>query len=144
MNKKGYMKTLEAVFAIIIFLIALFGVLALQSHREDLKPQEIELLQDTILNEIEYNGNYRLEILDNVYPNPSTNVNNFIESSLSNNLDYETVICDDSTNCPSPESQDYLDAKKVYADGLIISGKNTLLVDTTKLFVLFLWNKEVK
>lgn len=132
MNKRGYLKTLEALFAIIIFLIALFGILSLQQTKAELKPEDIELMQDTILNEIEHNQTFRSEIMAG---SPTPFIDQFVSDILPNKLDFDTVICINPENCPLPDNPNYAQAKQIYADSIIIRESES------RLFILYLWNK---
>ena len=58
-NKKGYMKILEAVIAIVILLLFV-TVLAIQNKEDTPKvPQDISLLQDAIVNSIKEDEDIR-------------------------------------------------------------------------------------
>lgn len=139
MNNKGYMKTLEAVFAIVVFLIAVFGILSMQQEKSESKPQDIELIQDTILNEIEHSQLYRDEIINSIPPDYDTPlIDNFILDSMPQyRLDFETFVCEDINTCIFPT----MSAEKVYADSMIIKEKDINGIDKTMLFVLYLWRK---
>ena len=134
MNKKAYLRTLEAVMAIILFLIAMFTILSLQETKSDLKPEDIELMQDTILNQIKNNEDYREEIFDNDI-GPFSEVYIFIEEKLEKtNLGFSIFACDGMNSCNPPS----IDQEKVYADSIIISKKDNGDVKTA-IFFLYLW-----
>jgi hypothetical protein len=144
-NKRAYIRTMEAVFAIIIFLIALFGILSLQEEKQELKPPQIELLQDTILNEIEHNPTYRNEITHNKQLSDleSSEVLTFIQNTIPDSLEFDTVVCHDPSDpsgCPEPDHSGYNTAEKVYADSVILSKEEGGSI-TSKLFTLYLWSK---
>ncbi|MFH1376978.1 MAG: hypothetical protein ABIH25_05070 [Candidatus Woesearchaeota archaeon] len=146
MNKRGYMKTLEALLAIVIFLVALFAILSVQPSKEDLKPQDIELMQDTILNQIQHNEVYRTEIQnDNI--GIGSDIYTFINDRLPFTLDFIIKSCDDvNTNCNIDTDPKYIDfqaADKVYADSIIISEETENPENSyqSRLFILYLWRK---
>ena len=65
MNKKAYLKTIEAIIAVVIILIFIFTVIPRERVPEASVPKNIEILQETITNEIENNEEYRQEIINN-------------------------------------------------------------------------------
>ena len=132
-NKKAYIKTLEAVFAIVIFLIFISATLVFKQPSDLGKiPEDIKLLQDTILNKIETEPELRECLVDN----NTVCINQTINASMIKTKDYNFEICikpDPSdcilmTNIPTN--------KTVYSDSLIIQEK-----EKTALFRLFIWNK---
>lgn len=143
MNKQGYLRTLEAVFAIVLFLIALFGVLSIQKEKIELKPQDIELMQDTILSEVEYNQIYREEIIDNNIGETRATYN-FVKNRLPDRLDFIILSCETINDCNIPEDnpkyQDFQNAEKIYADSIIITDKSNQTY-ISRLFILYLWHK---
>lgn len=142
MNKRGYLRTLEALFAIIIFLVALFGILNMQQEKSELKPQDIELMQDTILNRIEHDSAMRLEIIS-VESNRAISETepftyNFIQEAIQGKLEAEAFVCNDIDTC-DPATTLALGVEKIYADSIIIREKDEFDVYHDALFFLYLW-----
>ena len=128
-NKKGYMKTLEAVIAVIILISFLLALLPREEAKPE-TPQDIQLLQDTVFTTIQNDNYYRACVLSN-------NLNcitSFINSTFPYTLEFDAKICD-LTSCPEPDLPD----KSVYVSDLIISSNLTEF--DTRLLRLFIWRK---
>ena len=113
MNKKAYMKTLEAIIAIVVFLSVLVFTISSTRDNEPLIPQDIQLVQDTILSSIETGEKLREESFNNNL----TEINNFINATTPLNMVYNYSLCIDNPACPIPTTDL---SEKVYADSLIM------------------------
>ena len=154
-NKKGYIRTLEAVIAIILVLIFIFSVLPKKQTEELKTPREIDLTSDRILSEIQYNEQFRQCVIEDISPinKPSEKqtalecVNKFIESNklIPTTLSYNITVCDiqvsnqDAYNyCKEsdlPEAKDLT----IYTKRVILS---TTLTDLQpKKVKLYIWRK---
>jgi len=146
MNKKGYVRTLEAVIAIIIILVFVFTVLQPKYKRER-EPAEVELLQDTIINELEEDNNYRNAILncDDIATCDITSIKeDLIEPMIEKVGDYKYYLYIQKASDPLviPQFPEDASNKKIYARGIIISA--TLEIEgytpeTPRVVVLYLW-----
>jgi hypothetical protein len=132
-NKKAYLKTLEALIAIAIFLIFLTTALIMNQpeKNEPSTPQDIKLIQDTIFNKIQTEQYLRVCLIDSDNSCLETEISKVILDSL----DYEIQICTPTTSClvsdlTLPED------KTIYADSIIIKEQ-----DTTAILRLYLWRK---
>ena len=140
-NKKAYLKTLEAVIAIIIFLIFITYILIFNvPSGEPSIPQDIELLQDSILNNIQTNHTLRscLVVNDDIC------IKNSIDPQIPTTIiGYHIQICNsnstisDPSDCP-PVKINFLpdDVKIIYSDSLMIQEQ-----DEFAILRLFLWRK---
>ena len=81
-NKKAYMKTLEAVIALVIFLMAITFTITVHESDQPAVPQDIELLQDTILNKIEYNETLRAQ----AFAEDTVQMDFFINNTVQTNI----------------------------------------------------------
>ena len=63
-NKRGYMKTLEAVFSVILMLIVVLTIISFNRASSDEVPNEIQNLQKIILNEIQSDESLRELVFD--------------------------------------------------------------------------------
>lgn len=137
MNKKGYIRTLEAVIAIIIILVFVFTVLQ-PKYRKESEPSEIKLLQDVVINELEENDNYRNYILTE-NSDGLDEINNYIESMIIEVGNYEYYLHIQGASEPlGIPSSNLPEDKKVYARGIMISATIEEGYDP-KIAVLYLW-----
>ena len=123
-NKKGYMKTLEAVLAIVIFLIFVTTALVFNKAPEEVGvPQDIEVLQNSILTKIESD----LTLRNCLVTNQMNCINQTIISLVpSQTIDYSFEIC--VTDTPS----DCI--LTIYTNSMILQESGQTVV-----FRLFLW-----
>jgi len=128
-NKKGYMKTLEAVISIILLLVVVVSIVSIDKYETEEIPQEIKLLQDTILESVQSNESLR----SFVYSQNVNSLESFVNSKLDSvRIQGKVQVCDQTT-CPVEEE---LSSDNVYVDSLIIYDS----VDSYNyLFRLYLW-----
>ncbi len=132
-NKKAYLKTMEAIFAIVIFLIFISATLVFKQPMETGEiPEDIKLLQDTILNKIETQPELRTCLVDN----NTVCINQTINVSIIKTKDYDFEICIESNPADCTLTTIIPTNRTVYSDSLIIQEGNK-----NALFRLFLWNK---
>lgn len=136
-NKKGYMKTVEAVLAAIIF----FGVVLIlvgnyTAEEEKAVPDDIRTIQDSILNIVESDSGLRMAI---IHENPVT-VNNALNELIPPTLNYEFTICPagEGEECTLPEELEGVE-ETVYVSSVVIS--STYQTNQNTLFRLFLYRK---
>jgi len=154
-NKKGYIRTLEAVIAIILILIFIFSVLPKKQTEELKTPREIDLTSDRILNEVQNNEEFRGCVIDDLDPSSlllgqksaEQCINTFITDNnlIPQTLDYKVKVCDTSITdttaynfCGEPPLVGTED-KTVYVKSIILSGTLTEL--KTKRVKLYIWRK---
>lgn len=122
-NKRGYMKTLEAVFSVILMLIIVLTIISFNKASSEEVPNEIQNLQDIILGEIQNDETLRDLVKDNEGQELKSRFSDDIDS---NQLDYDIQICEDIDNCgPLDSINDY----DVFVDSIIIhkDGDNFLV-----------------
>lgn len=157
MNKKGFVKIIEAVIAIVIVFIFIFTILPKENKVEKI-PENIRLFQEKILGEIESNEVLRKEVLDYKIFNDAGNdrnsqiltyrkdkpaIDEFIRKNIYPTLDYNYTICADKTgslvcnpdfvNLPNDLKNIELPNKAIYAKSKIIA--NSTQTNTFKLYV---------
>jgi hypothetical protein len=133
-NKRAYLKTLEAVISIVIFLIFITVALVFsQTSSKPTLPKDIETLQDTIITKIESEQALRTCLANNQTDCINQTINPLIPSRTT---DYQFDICvtDTPLNCPSPPT--FPTNITIYTDSLIIQEANQ-----SAIFRLFLWKK---
>ncbi|MCD4759706.1 hypothetical protein K8R33_02370 [archaeon] len=138
-NKKGYLKTVEAIVA----LLLLFGVILFSINSRDVSepavPDDVVFVQDAVLNWMEHSTLFR----DGVLSSSDTYIDtvNFI-------------ILFDLTRFASPYGLDiwfsideprdaswFEDKGNVYVDSIIITGKDKNGVYQTRKLILYLWRQ---
>jgi len=139
-NKKAYLKTLEALIAIVLLLV--FITTALNINKPETKqktPDDIKLIQDTVFREIESNPDLRQALINN---DDSHQITDMIDDVMIETLNYKIQICTElnQDNCPSseivintiPDPQE----KTIYSDSLLIREPSGIAS-----MRLFLWRK---
>jgi hypothetical protein len=133
MNKKGWMKVLEAVIAISLLIGVLLYIISTTGVRKDVSYLVYDK-EKYILETVSKNDTFRTDILNL----DNTNVNKFINKTLAVNWNFETRICtlDNicSANNPIPPPD-----RNVYSSEIVISSADTKY-DPRK-FKLFVWVK---
>ena len=129
-NKKGYMKTLEAVFSVILLLVIIVSIVSMDKSEFEEVPQEIELLQKIILENIQND-----EILrEHVYKNEIDSLKDFIKNKVDIiRIGYDVQVCYEIT-CPVLSGN----IDDVYVDSLILHKEGDDSSDNY-LFRLYLW-----
>jgi len=121
-NKRGWLRIMEATVAITIFASVLLVVYSQQISIVD-KSEPIEILQEKILSEIEMNNNLRSLVLnDDEYK-----INNYFTYYFPDYLDYYIRICDLTEDVAPCKLHDYsaIYDKEIYVKNTIISGNLT-------------------
>jgi len=130
-NKKGYMKILEAVIAIVILLLFI-TVLAIQNRESEPKtPQDISLLQDTTVNGIKNDDSLRTCALNG----DKFCIENYIDGIIPSGYGYELYLCTDLDACP--EVSGLPDDKSVYAETFLIASSD----EVKSLVGFYLWRE---
>ena len=134
MNKKGYMKTVEAVVALILVLGVVVTIVNRNTIDINPTPTEIKIMQDSINNLIENDKFLRRAVLNNQTDKINDTIKQFIPENST--LKYAFLIC--GTNyCPSVENLPK--DKSIYVSNLIIS---SVYNETGHgVFKLYLWRK---
>lgn len=121
-NKKAYLKTVESIVALLIlFGVVLFSISL--RHGEDASvPEDIELLQKTILSSIEHDQTYR----DCVFDPACTDIDNLFDI-VPPDLNYNYTI----------DSLFFLEEEDMYVDGVIIVNE----VGDARTFNVYFWRE---
>ena len=137
MNKRGWIKIVEAFIAVMLIAIVLLIVINKGYIGKSDSSSKIYDLQLSVLREIELNNLMREEILLGISPREvdSGEVFELIDSRMSN-LDWDAMICDLDSVCAQ---QDYVSDKEVYAQSVAIA--MTLDSDALRQLKLFCWKK---
>jgi hypothetical protein len=131
MDKKGFMKTLEALVAVVILTVFLVYVAVRIDRDQPEAPDDIKLVQDTVMSKISENEFYR----NCTIKDDRDCVNLLINSTIPLNLNYTFKICP-SINCDLPDLPEDIE---IYADSLILS--STLDEKDITVLNLYIWRK---
>ena len=137
MDKKGYIRTLEAVIAIVLTFIFILSILP-QREKEEIIPKDIELTAEQILNEIQTNKIYRDKVFsvdltsnDGVIYNE---IKTFINGIIPITIGYDLIICG-STCYPVDSTKLNLPPLNIYTKSILITEE----VGGERVGKLFLW-----
>lgn len=146
-NKKGYIRTLEAIIAMILIFIFILSILPPKGN-EQKTPDDIDITARNVLNEIQNNNLYRDYVINMILTEPDSgkdsrddsnsydNIKNFINPTVPIAIGYELMICDiGQTTVPCYKKQEDLNLPKTN-----IYTKN-ILIENNRLVKLFLWRK---
>lgn len=139
MNKKGFLRTIEAVIAIIIVLgLILFLTPARISDVGEV-PGTIEESQKVIVEEVSYNETFRSCILKDKDRScigmdwPCSQMETFVRSNIPSGYDFNCEICDSSVSCV--QNLKVPVDKTVYARDIFIAG------EPSRVFRVYIWQR---
>ncbi len=132
-NKRGWLRILEATIAIMLIAGVLLAIYSRSSEKSDISYQVSGLQREILLN-IAANTDLRNKIISAIHGD-NTTLANFVNQSITSNLDFEIKICDLAQPC---KMSSYI-GKDVFADDVIIS--STLEGYSPKKVVLFVWER---
>lgn len=133
-NKRGWMRILEATIAVLLVSTVLILVYSGQTKRGE-NFNDIESFQKQMLMDISSNYTLRGYVIDA----EEDLLKQYIDSKISKNLNYSLKICvlsDPPDPCKNPDYMETLD-KEVFADETIISSEITEY--SPKKVRLFVW-----
>ncbi len=135
MTKKGYIRTLEAILAILIIFVFIFSVLPQEEENVSVQqPAEIRLLHQSMLREIQNNQAFR----DDVLINDDSRIIVYVGDTLSLVGSYGYLVYIQDANGAVFQPGTGLPAdKNVYADSAVIG--SSLNTYNPKLVTLYIW-----
>src|SRR3989338_11350797 len=130
MNKQGYIRTLEAVIAIVIMMLFIFTVINKPLNSPGKIPPLVEKSQQYILNEISFNDTLRQKVVSADISNPASTsfldandtLNDLILANIPPGYTYTFLICDQTTCVTTPPATQ----TAVYFDDLFIASYDTI------------------
>ena len=141
MNKKAYIRTLEAVIAIILVLAFIFMVTPKTQKISEEVPIDVREAQKFILQEVLNNESLRncviiLEPPQNCKQDifSCKNLDSFIQEHIPKGYDYNCEVCSSSASCINLNLP--ID-RSVYADSILITED----IDKIKIVRLYIWRK---
>lgn len=132
--KKGYIKTIEAVIAIVLILMVVYFVIPRNVKIIEKVPSNVKSSQEFIINEISSNKALRNCIIEDVNCENNESLISLVEENVPIGYNYTFKICD-STNCLTSTPMD----KSVYMDDVFIA--STLEEQKPKIFRIWMWAK---
>ncbi len=134
MNKKGFVRTLEAVIAVVIVLGIMLVLTPAKQPETDI-PANLKQSQAFILNHIATNENFRNCIMDTtVYGECRAScaaIDGFVGNNVPKGYDYRCEICSSASTCSNPLPLD----KSLYTDSRFIA------TDPAKVIRVVFWEK---
>lgn len=133
MNKKAYMRTVEAVIAIIILIIFIFTVIQRPPKSEHKIPLNVQEAQNAIIKEATLNNSIRNCIITNPLCHNSIIMQNLFQENIPVIYNYTFKICEETTclaNTPF---------KTVYVADVFIS--STYEDKKPKILRFWIWEK---
>ena len=133
-NRKGFIRTIEAVIAILLILgFVLIMKPNLSNNQDNSIPSEVEETEKFIFSEITYNKDFRDCITNENPSNPETGtckevcniLDEFVSSHKPFGYGYECEICESSVSCMSNELP--ID-RNIYANSIFLAAKNSKIV----------------
>ncbi len=141
MDKKGYLKTLEAVLAIVIILLFTFSVTPSEEAYTGV-PENMQVSQDYILSQIAQNQSIRNYVVhaddsDAAYNSAFKAIDGLIKNNVPASYGYTFGICDMSS-CMSNITSLALD-KSIYSQDILITTDGE--IQNPKVIRLWMWSK---
>ncbi len=137
-GKKAYIRTLEAIIAIVILLFGTFALTPKQPVNPQETPYVIQSLQNYVVTQATDNKSLRDMIIN--YDTQTNLVNQslkgIIESKLPPAYDYRVTVCMDPSCVSLPELQ-----TSVYTDDVLIAGQTTAKKSVLRLVRVWFWPK---
>lgn len=143
MVKQGYIRTLEAVIAIVIILLFIFTITPTEVTNPSDVPAQVKTAQGYILSEIANEPLYRDEALGVITggqcggedpPGVAPNINEFVSLNIPPGFDYACMICL-TTDCVFSSSEGI--TTSVYVDDIMIAPPDTST--SPKIVRIWLW-----
>lgn len=143
-DKKGYIRTLEAIIAMILIFIFILSILPTKEDKQK-TPDDIDVTARNILNEIQNNQIYRNYVINMDLTNGKVGnddvygaLKNFIESPNTKPIaiGYELMICDisaNTANCFPTQNTLIIPKINIYT--------KSILIEDNRLVKLYLWRK---
>ncbi len=128
-NKKGFIKTLEAIVAIIILIV----FISVFIRRDEIikKDDEKSIVASSLLSEIQDNDILRGCVLIK----DKNCIDNYLNESITNRYYYNFSICDLGGSCLVPS----LPKTDVYVKSIVVS--SNLTTKESRIIRVYLWNR---
>ncbi|MEM4244764.1 MAG: hypothetical protein QW404_03585 [Candidatus Nanoarchaeia archaeon] len=137
MNKRGYLKTLEAIIAIILLLVVFYTIIPKYVEPKPTPPLAVQDAQRFIISDISNNEELRTTIITT--SDPSDVVEATIKKNMPPNYDFVCAICTNTSACVTTTPFD----KVVYMSDVFIASSvgPSLAEQSPKIIRFWMWNK---
>ncbi|MFH0936057.1 MAG: hypothetical protein V1815_00060, partial [Candidatus Woesearchaeota archaeon] len=136
-NKKGYLKTIEAVIAILIILGFIYVITPKNHLPEETTPQNVESSEEFIVTQVLYNSTYR----DCIVKDDRPCVETLVKKNTPSGYNYQFEMCDTSTSCLQKLGITLPIDKSIYSKNVFISQESGLI--NPKVFRIYMWEGKV-
>jgi len=143
-NKKSFIKTLEAIIALVALIIFVFSIAAIGIKTGQEPPGNVVDAQNFIFKTVINSEEYREDVLN--FDNEG-DIDELVSKIVPFSYDYETQICDlDYSTCEPDTTNLILPEKTVYVSSLYVidtanTGINTAAGNEPKILKVFMWEK---
>ncbi|MFH1332377.1 MAG: hypothetical protein ABIH63_03795 [archaeon] len=140
MNKKGYLKTLEAIIAIILLLVVVYTVIPKYIEPRPEPPIAVQDAQRFIVNDISSDDELRATILTSTDDALiSSGVEKVVREHMLPNYDFVCAICPQTSACVMPSPLD----KSVYMSDVFVASSMgfSLGEQRPKIVRFWMWQK---
>lgn len=143
MDKRGYLKTLEAIIAIVLLLVVVYTVIPKTIEPRPEPPLAIQDAQRFIVNDISNSDSLRTTILtstDDTFI--ASEVEKVIRAHMLPNYDFACAICPQTSACVMPSPLD----KSIYMSDVFIASSLGLSLgeQRPKIVRFWMWQKQTK
>ncbi len=137
MNKRGYLRTLEAIIAIILLLVVFYTIIPKYVEPKPNPPLAVQDAQRFIISDISNDENLRTTIITST--DPSSAVEATIKRNIPPNYDFICAICTNTSACITTTPFD----KVVYMSDVFIASSigPSLNEQSPKIVRFWMWNK---
>ena len=138
MEKRGFIRTLEAVIAIILIITVILFLKIRSIPPKEQIPENIEQAQEYILSEVSYNSTFRDCLLKGSTGTCRSEIGcrkqitDFIEKYKPINYDYACEVCETTLSCLN---NNIPHDKSVYADSTFLGSEKS------RVFRIYFWEK---
>lgn len=136
-NKKAWLKIVEAFFAVLLILGALLIILGRQDNSVEIE-NEISVLQTNILASISKDTSFREDILA-TSPLDLSRINVFVETLVPGWMNFSVQVCDYDNICPLDAPAAILENREVYSQSILIFATSNEY--NPKQLKIFMWRK---
>jgi len=139
-NKKAWLRIVEAFFAIILILGTLLILLSRQDSSSQLE-NEIAVLQTNILSSISKDAAFREDIIQTTPPAPDlTEIKSYIEGLVPAWMNFSIQVCEPADVCPlQGVPLEILANREIYSQNILIFATSD--INNPKQLKLFMWRK---
>lgn len=116
MDKKGFIKTIEAIVAVLLLYIFITAILIQNKPKQASVPLDVKLTQESVLKEVSNSNYYRNCVLRN----DKNCVDSLMRKTIGDQYNYTFSLCT-ATQCSLPITP----AKDVYYNSIIIASNFT-------------------